>query len=228
MMKIFTDTTKWDDKWFRNLSPTLKLVYLYVCDKSDHAGIWEYDPELLALHTKIDLLDETGWLQALSPKVIKLGNGKWWIKNYITFQYSKGINKRHKYFVPVYKSLVKNGIDPNQFEQAVLPLDVGDQKESYQDVISEWNKICVDLPKVQKMTDSRRTLVKNAIKDGVAFQSLFKLVADSDFLSGRKTDFKASFDWVLAPRNRQKIIEGNYDGTENRRPDTADRHEQGF
>jgi hypothetical protein len=35
-------------------------------------------------------------------------------------------------------------------------------------------------------------------------------VQDSDFLTGRTGKFTASFDWIIKPANRQKILEGNY------------------
>jgi hypothetical protein len=45
---------------------------------------------------------------------------------------------------------------------------------------------------------------------------------------GRKTDYRASFDWALKPKNIQKIIEGNYDNEKNRRVAQADDHSGGF
>lgn len=227
-MKIFTDATKWDDKWFRKLEPKIKLIYLYVCDKSDHAGVYEFDAELLSLHTKIDDIDEDKWLEILNPKVVRLPNGRWWIKNYINFQYPKGINRRTNYFDPVFKSLEKNQIDATQFEQMTLGIKVDDNKASYDEVIDQWNALCEGLPRVSKLTDSRRSLIKSAIKGKVDFHSLFMKVAESDFLMGRKTDYKASFDWVLKPKNIQKIIEGNYDGSKNRRADSESDHIGGF
>jgi hypothetical protein len=44
------------------------------------------------------------------------------------------------------------------------------------------------------------------------FKELLAKVEESSFLLGKKTDFKATFDWILAPSNYQKIIEGNYRG----------------
>ena len=41
--------------------------------------------------------------------------------------------------------------------------------------------------------------------------ALFTRVSASDFLTGRKTDFAATLDWVLGPKNLAKIEAGNYD-----------------
>lgn len=43
------------------------------------------------------------------------------------------------------------------------------------------------------------------------WEMLFGIVMASDFLSGRKTDFAASLDWVLGPKNLSKILAGNYE-----------------
>lgn len=46
---------------------------------------------------------------------------------------------------------------------------------------------------------------------GVAwFQDLFRMLGKSAFLTGRTGKFKASFDWITAPRNFAKCVEGNY------------------
>jgi hypothetical protein len=225
-MKIFTDTRKWDDIWFRSLSPNLKLIYLYVCDRCDHAGIWEFDRELLVLHTKVDLIDEKEWLDMFYPKIVELPNGKWWIKNYIQFQYPKGINRRTNFFDPVYKSLEKNQIDYRQFEQITLDIPI-DNKPSYDDVMKKWNTICEGLPRVSKMNEKRRRLVKKAEKK-VVLESLFLKIRESDFLMGKKNDFMASFDWALKDDIIDKIMEGNYDNEKNRRVAQADDHSGGF
>lgn len=38
----------------------------------------------------------------------------------------------------------------------------------------------------------------------------FDMIAESDFLSGRSTDWNATFDWAIGKGNFAKIIEGNY------------------
>lgn len=89
--------------------------------------------------------------------------------------------------------------------------DKEEKEEEYIYVISLFNEICKSLPKIQKMTDTRKRAIKSASKqiDG-DFEKLFKTVEESDFLTGRNGKWKCSFDWILKPTNLIKIIEGNY------------------
>lgn len=47
--------------------------------------------------------------------------------------------------------------------------------------------------------------------DPVWWQDLFARIAASDFLAGRKTDWTATLDWSVGPKNLAKILAGNYD-----------------
>jgi len=51
------------------------------------------------------------------------------------------------------------------------------------------------------------------------FSMIFERVSHSDFLSGRKSDFAATIDWVLGPKNLAKILNGNYDNRYSARGD---------
>ncbi len=81
-----------------------------------------------------------------------------------------------------------------------------------QETIEDFNNTCKSLPKVQKMTDGRRTAIRKAREIVPNLHDLFEKVERSDFLTGRTSaGFKASFDWILKRANLVKIIEGNYD-----------------
>lgn len=83
----------------------------------------------------------------------------------------------------------------------------------YQSVIDSFNSICISLPKVQKLTDTRKKKIKNTSKllREMTFEDVFCKVESSDFLSGRNGKWTACcFDWILNPTNLTKIIEGNY------------------
>ena len=88
----------------------------------------------------------------------------------------------------------------------------------YQSVVNSFNSICVSLPKVQNLTETRRKKIKNASKilGNLSFEDVFNMVENSDFLTGRTDKWNGcSFDWILNTTNLTKIIEGNYN---NKRP----------
>jgi len=86
----------------------------------------------------------------------------------------------------------------------------------YEKLISIWNS--TGLPKVLKLHDKRKRLLAKAFREDFDeslenWENYCKYIADSDFLSGRKTSWKADFDWAIETKNITKIEEGKYDET---------------
>ena len=92
------------------------------------------------------------------------------------------------------------------------------------DKIAElFNSTCVSLAKIKLLSKSRMSQVEARLKElkqtpetYVSFlQDLFARIERSDFLTNRgglnRNNWRASFDWIFAPRNFLKVIEGNYD-----------------
>lgn len=86
----------------------------------------------------------------------------------------------------------------------------------YQAIVDLFNKSLPELPTVKIITDKRKKHLKarwnTSHKTSNIFwwDDLFGRIRESDFLMGRKTDFQASFDWIINPANFVKIVEGNY------------------
>ena len=80
-------------------------------------------------------------------------------------------------------------------------------------IISRFNEICTDLPKVKKLSDSRKRKIKSFLNEFSENEliSIFEKAQASDFLSGRKTDWQANFDWLINKNNAVKVLEGAYD-----------------
>lgn len=234
-MKIFTDTQKWDDKWFRKLHPATKIIYLYLCDLSDHAGIWEFDGDMIRLHIGFEYSDEElrERILSLGAKIREMPNGVFWITNYVHFQNPKGISRRFKHCAPIYRSFEKHGIDPDKFQQCAIDLetegnDVNTSAEvELQTVVDLWNTTCSELSAVSKLTSVRRSQLRAIIKEKISVFDLFNRVTQSDFLMGRSSKWKATFDWVIKPQNRIKIMEGNYANADRRGHSTED-YSKGF
>lgn len=79
-----------------------------------------------------------------------------------------------------------------------------------------FNEQCNSFPKILKITDKRKKAIKSRIKEhGIeTILEVLEKANNSDFLTGKKTDWKAGFDWIMNPSNFVKIYEGNYDNKE--------------
>jgi len=104
----------------------------------------------------------------------------------------------------------------------IVPPKVGTDEQSpslrinYKKIIELFNSTCNTLSKIKSIEGNRQKTLQVWIKtmgDNYLDEllSIFKAVHSSDFLSGRDGKWQnCSFDWIIKPANRQKILEGNY------------------
>jgi len=88
-------------------------------------------------------------------------------------------------------------------------------RELADEIQEKWNEFAekFQLPKVLVINkkSTRWGYINARLKDGMNFDQLLKMIADSPFLIGQtKHAFFVTFDWIFLPTNYQKIIEGNY------------------
>ena len=81
---------------------------------------------------------------------------------------------------------------------------------------SEYNEasILTGWPKAQALTKQRKAKIVARLKDagGIeGWRTALEKAKASDFLSGRKTDFMVSLDFILQASSFTKLMEGNYD-----------------
>ena len=118
--------------------------------------------------------------------------------------------------------------DPStQYRLDKIRLDKGSKDNTSVSPATDYEQIrqsfifnCPSLPKPispEKWTAGRKKAIRDKKITDDEFSEVFKRVERSDFLTGRKTGWHCSLDWILKPANWQKINEGNYDnhGPEN-------------
>jgi hypothetical protein len=111
MPKRFTETLKWDDPWFRALSPDAKLLWFWLVDKCDNAGIITPDFALCEFQTGIKRAFER--MTEIESRVAEISEGKFIICKFIEFQHGK-LSRDCKAHNPAFQSLQKHGmIDEN-------------------------------------------------------------------------------------------------------------------
>jgi len=84
-MKRLTETTKWADDWFQELPSKYKLLWLYLLDSCDCAGVWKVNFRLANFQIGEEF-DAKESLLIMVGRVEDIGGGKWWIKRFVNFQ----------------------------------------------------------------------------------------------------------------------------------------------
>lgn len=84
-MKRFTDTSKWSDPWFMELSVVAKLLWFYLLDNCDNAGVINFNSKLAAVQIGEPVKEQH--FSELKDRVQSLECGKLWIPKFIAFQY---------------------------------------------------------------------------------------------------------------------------------------------
>ena len=116
MAKRMTDTDKWKKRFVRELSPQHKLLWFYILDDCNHAGIWEVDLEVASIRVGFDLSHDN-LPSSFGEKVISFDNGdKWFIPEFIDFQYGE-LNPN---YVKMNSFVQTPSIDLSSYENVIL------------------------------------------------------------------------------------------------------------
>lgn len=110
-VKRFTETNKWNDPWYRKMSPTAKLLWSYMTDFCNCVGEIHLDLEAASFHIGEKIKNEH--VEELEGRVLLVGDGRYYIPQFIPFQYGE-LSIDCRAHQPVFKliaslGLVKNG-----------------------------------------------------------------------------------------------------------------------
>ena len=105
MAKRFTDTDKWKKPFIRSLDAPYKLLWFYILDDCNHAGIWEVDMEVASLRTG-EKLSELYALEVFGDRIQKISDSKWFIPDFISFQYGE-LNEKNRVHFSIIQILKK-------------------------------------------------------------------------------------------------------------------------
>jgi hypothetical protein len=86
--KRFTDVEKWKDPFFEELTPEYKLIYLYLLDDCDNAGIWNKSMKRLNYSCGTNITEEE-LMKTFSDRLIRVNSDVCIISKFMYFQYGK-------------------------------------------------------------------------------------------------------------------------------------------
>lgn len=135
MAKRFTDSEKWSKPFIRSMKAPYKLLWLYILDECNHAGIWQVDMDVARVKIGEKLyLDEA--IKSFEGKIYVFDNGeKWFIPDFIEFQYGV-LNQENRAHNSVIQILCKYNlidIETGQIKPLISPLQGAMDKDKDMD-----------------------------------------------------------------------------------------------
>lgn len=112
MSKRFTDTEIWNEDWFLSLSPKYMLLFMYIKDDCDHAGVWRPRKRFVEMITNetIDLDEAFALFNNDKERVQRLENGRWFLPDFFVFQYGHNFNTNNRVHKSISEILSKNNL----------------------------------------------------------------------------------------------------------------------
>jgi len=115
MAKRFTDTEKWKNDWFLELSNDHRIVWQYICDNCSISGVLKKNFKLLNFCCNTNLTERS---------FLKIFNGRalpsedfFFFPKFLKFQYPKGVNTEK----PVHRA-IRFELEKNNLTQTVIEL----------------------------------------------------------------------------------------------------------
>ena len=132
MAKRFMDNSIFEKQWFRELPVRLKIVWFYLINKCDHAGILnDLDVGLLSYQIGDKYtIDEV--LEAFKGNIEQIGENKFYLTKFCKFQYGE-LNPAVRVHQSVIKLLNKHSIELDKSSVSVenKTISVKDKKEEF-------------------------------------------------------------------------------------------------
>jgi phage replication O-like protein O len=130
---------------------------------------------------------------------------------------NKNINRLEKTKLTVNKNINHKRQYTKDKEKNILFPDTGNISCPHQKIIDLYHEILPQLPKVKFWTEIRKRTLQSRWREDKERQSLewwksyFGCVKASPFLLGENDrQFRVDLEWLIAPRNMPKVLEGKY------------------
>ena len=116
MAKRFTDTDLWDKQWFSTLSCKHKCLIRFLFDKCDQSGVWSSNFAIASVYIGETVTEHD--IDILSSRVKKIGEKKYFIIDFIDFQYGI-LSPACKPHIKIISLLEKHNIDSKGYTKGI-------------------------------------------------------------------------------------------------------------
>lgn len=160
MPKRFTDTDKWKKPFIRGLQGPYKLLWFYILDDCDHAGIWQVDFEVARIRIG-EQVDGDQALKLFGDRIVVIEKFKWFVPDFIRFQYGE-LNEKNRAHASVMAILKNHKVLTSPLQGAKdkdkdmdMVKDKDKDKKSIEKEIFENETFITDLQSIHKGKDLR-------------------------------------------------------------------------
>ena len=173
MAKRFTDSEKWQDVWFTELSNDNKIIWLYLLDTCDNAGIFKLNLKLLNFNCSTNITVEE-FISIFKKKITQINEESWLINKYCYYQYGPDfLTSKNKAVEKAVVKLIQLGVIKNIKGTNTLsigyqyPIDTLQEEEEVKEEVKEEikeevkEKIKVEEKIEVKTKDELREVIKN-------------------------------------------------------------------
>lgn len=152
-----SNTEKWKDLWFSNLSPHAKLLFFYFVENCDNAGFFEVNKKFMLFHTGFNEQELMDAGIELKKSYIKSKDGtKLWFKNFLKYQKKLPLNSLNNMHKQIIMLIQENLSDESKFKgsdiiNSLLPADSQVGKRRKREVVE--NEQQIPLTQTQMQTE---------------------------------------------------------------------------
>jgi len=156
-----TNTDKWQDLWFSNLSVQAKLLFFYFVENCDNAGFFEVNKKFMLFHLGFNEEELMSAGNELKKSYLKSKDGtKLWFKNFLKYQKKLPLNSANNNHKQIIALIQENLSDDNKFKgndilNSILPNDlqlVKNQRKKREVSLDNGETDKPIVPKVQRFS----------------------------------------------------------------------------
>lgn len=116
-MNRITNCEKWQDTWFSDLSPNAKLVFIFLYENCNNAGIYEINKKFMLFLLGLNEKELKEAIKELKKSYIKSKDDtRIWLKNFLKHQKQLPLNPKNGAHKHIILLLEENTNDPDKFK----------------------------------------------------------------------------------------------------------------
>lgn len=166
MAKRYIDTNFYKSPFVRGLQGSFKSLYSFIICECSNAGVWIKDFEVATLYTGFKINEkEFNEVFIKSNKLINLGNGKYFLPDFVEFQYPNGLSNSNPAHKNIISELLKFNLLDKNLKVQVSPLSVPNygtkEKEKVMVMEEDMEKVMEEADEIFKIQEAHEEHERN-------------------------------------------------------------------